>query len=273
MTYRAPVNDMLFMMRHVGQLDRAIRDGIHPDLSIDVVQDILEEAARFSRQVLAPINRSGDRHGAQWRDGIVTTAPGFKEAYQAWVAAGWNALGGPVEYGGQGLPQLLNAGCFEMWNGACLAFGIGPLLTFGGAEAVAAHGSEELKQPVSGQARRRRVDGDDEPDRAAGGLGSQRHPHPRRAVRATAAIASAARKSSSATASTISPTTSSTWCWRDCPTRRRARAESRCSWCRKCCPTAAATTSAAAASSTSSESTRARPARWSTATAAARSDG
>jgi acyl-CoA dehydrogenase len=146
MTYRAPVNEMLFMMRHVGELDCAIRDGILPDLSIDVVQDILEEAARFSRQVLAPINRSGDRHGAQLRDGIVTTAPGFKEAYQAWTAAGWNALAGPAEYGGQGLPQLLNAGCSEMWNGACLAFGVAPLLTFGGVEALAAHGCEDLKQ-------------------------------------------------------------------------------------------------------------------------------
>src|SRR5262245_9466040 len=146
MTYRAPVNEMLFMMRHVGQLDRAVREGIYPDLTTDVVQDILEEAARFSGEVLAPINRSGDRHGAQLCDGVVTTAPGFKEAYQAWIGAGWNALAGPAEYGGQGLPQLLNAGCFEMWNGACLAFSVAPLLTFGGVEALAAHGCEDLKQ-------------------------------------------------------------------------------------------------------------------------------
>jgi acyl-CoA dehydrogenase len=146
MTYRAPVKEMLFMMRHVGELERAIRDGIYPDLSIDVVENILEEAARFSAEVLAPINRSGDRHGAQLRDGVVTTAPGFKEAYQAWIGAGWNALAGPAEYGGQGLPLLLNAGCSEMWNGACLAFGVAPLLTFGGVEALAAHGCEDLKQ-------------------------------------------------------------------------------------------------------------------------------
>ena len=151
MTYRAPVNDMLFTMRHVGQLDRAIRDGIYPDLSIDVVQDILEEAARFSAEVLAPLNRTGDRDGAQLHDGIVTTAPGFKEAYQAWVTGGWNALAGSVEHGGQGLPQLLNAGCFEMWNGACLAFGVAPLLNFGGVEAVAAHGCEDLKQRYLGK--------------------------------------------------------------------------------------------------------------------------
>ena len=151
MTYRAPVNDMLFMMRHVGRLDGAMRDGIYPDLSLDLIQDILAEAARFSDEVLAPINRTGDRHGVRLHDGIVTTAPGFKEAYQAWVAGGWSALAGPAAHGGQGLPQLINAGCFEMWNGACLAFGVAPLLTFGGAEAVAAHGSEELKQRYLGK--------------------------------------------------------------------------------------------------------------------------
>jgi acyl-CoA dehydrogenase len=146
MTYRAPVNEMLFMMRHVGELDRAIEDGIYPDLSIDDVESILQEAARFSGEVLAPINRPGDRHGAQLRDGVVTTATGFKEAYQAWAGAGWNALAAPAEYGGQGLPVLLNAGCSEMWNGACLAFGVAPLLTMGGVEALSAHGSEDLKQ-------------------------------------------------------------------------------------------------------------------------------
>jgi acyl-CoA dehydrogenase len=152
MTYRAPVNEMLFMMNHVGGLERAIDDGIYPDLSVDVVRDILQEAARFSGEVLAPINRSGDRHGAQLRDdGTVTTAPGFKEAYQAWIGGGWNALAAPAEYGGQDLPLLLNAGCSEMWNGACLAFGIAPLLTSGGVEALAAHGSEDLKQRYLGK--------------------------------------------------------------------------------------------------------------------------
>src|SRR5262245_52761608 len=85
MTYRAPVNEMLFMMRHVGELERAIDDGTYADLSLDVVENILQEAARFSAEVLAPINRAGDRHGAQLRDGAVTTAPGFKDAYQAWI--------------------------------------------------------------------------------------------------------------------------------------------------------------------------------------------
>ena len=111
MTYRAPINEMLFMMRHVGGLERAIEDGIYPDLAVDDVENILQEAARFSGEVLDPINRPGDRHGAQLSEGAVTTAPGFRDAYQAWTAAGWNALAAPAEYGGQGLPVLLNAGC------------------------------------------------------------------------------------------------------------------------------------------------------------------
>src|SRR6516225_678144 len=146
MTYRAPINEMLFMMRHVGGLERAIEDGIYPDLAVDDVENILQEAARFSGEVLDPINRPGARHGAQLSDGAVTIAPGFKDAYQAWTAAGWNALAAPAEYGGQDLPVLLNAGCAEMWSGACLAFGVAPLLTMGGVEALAAHGSEDLKQ-------------------------------------------------------------------------------------------------------------------------------
>src|SRR5262249_47152465 len=146
MTYRAPVNEMLFMMRHVGELERAIEDGIYPDLAVGDVENILQEAARFSGEVLDPINRPGDHHGAQISEGAVTTAPGFRDAYQAWTAAGWNALAAPAEYGGQDLPVLLSAVCAEMWNGACLAFGVAPLLTFGGVEALAAHGCEDLKQ-------------------------------------------------------------------------------------------------------------------------------
>src|SRR5262249_53148956 len=107
MTYRAPVNEMLFMMRHIGALELAIEDGTYPDLSLDVVENILQEAARFSGEVLAPINRSGDRHGAQLHDGAVTMAPGFKDAYQAWIGGGWNALAGPAKYRGGGPPPPL----------------------------------------------------------------------------------------------------------------------------------------------------------------------
>jgi butyryl-CoA dehydrogenase len=145
MTYRAPVSDIVFTMRHVAGLDRALADGLYPDLGADLAQTILEEAGRFANDVIAPLNREGDRRGVTLNDGAITTAPGWKEAYKAWTEAGWNALPGPAEYGGQGLPTLLNSACVEMWNSASMAFGIGPVLTMGAIEALVQHGSEALK--------------------------------------------------------------------------------------------------------------------------------
>jgi len=145
MSYRAPVPDIVFTMRHVAGFDRAVGDGLYGDLSTDLARTILEEAGRFANDVIAPLNREGDRHGATIKDGVVTTAPGWKDAYKAWTEAGWNALPGPVEYGGQGLPTLLNSACVEMWNSASMAFGIGPVLTHGAIEALEAHASDDLK--------------------------------------------------------------------------------------------------------------------------------
>ncbi|MGX7706970.1 acyl-CoA dehydrogenase [Methylobacterium sp. Gmos1] len=145
MTYRAPVAEMAFTLRHVAGLDRAIAEGLHGDLTDDLVDTILEEAGRFANDVVAPLNTIGDRHGTPLKDGVVTMPPGYREAYRAWTEGGWNALPGPVEYGGQGLPILLNAACIEMWNSASMAFGLGPLLTAGGVEALSRHGSEDLR--------------------------------------------------------------------------------------------------------------------------------
>jgi acyl-CoA dehydrogenase len=151
MTYRAPVADMLFAMRHVAGLDRLIAEGLAPGLEDEMSEAILEEAAKFASERLAPLNRIGDQRGASLRDGVVTTAPGFREAYRDWAAGGWNALTGPEEFGGQGLPMLIAACCGEMWNSACMAFSLGPLLTFGAIEAIAAHGSRELKDVYLGK--------------------------------------------------------------------------------------------------------------------------
>jgi butyryl-CoA dehydrogenase len=147
MPYRAPVAEMLFTMRHVAGLDGALANGVYgEDLSLDLVESVLDEAGRFAADVIAPLNRVGDRHGTPLTDGRITMPPGWKEAYTAWTAAGWNALPGPVEYGGQGLPTLVSAPCIEMWNAAAMSFGLGPLLTMGAVEAVAHHGSAELKE-------------------------------------------------------------------------------------------------------------------------------
>src|SRR3954447_22502755 len=156
MTYRAPVPDIVFTMRHVAGLDRAVADGVYGDLSADLAETILDEAGRFASDVIAPLNREGDRHGAVFKDGQVTTAPGWKQAYKAWTEAGWNALPGPLEYGGQGVSTPLHSACVEMWNAASMAFGIGPVLTMGAIEALTTHASDDLKSRylenlVSGQ--------------------------------------------------------------------------------------------------------------------------
>ncbi|HVL74040.1 MAG TPA: acyl-CoA dehydrogenase [Beijerinckiaceae bacterium] len=146
MTFRAPVDEIVFTMRHVAGLDAAVAEGLYGDLGTDLVRSILEEAGRFATDVIAPIDRTGDLEGAVLRDGAVAMPPAFREAYRAWAQAGWNALPGPPDYGGQGLPALVNAACLEMWNGASMAFGVGPMLTYGAVEAMAAHASPELKE-------------------------------------------------------------------------------------------------------------------------------
>jgi acyl-CoA dehydrogenase len=146
MTYRAPVADIAFALKHAAGFGPALAEGVYGDLGDDVVEAVLEEAGKFATDILAPLNPIGDRHGTPFKDGAVTTAPGWKDAYRAWAAAGWNGLAAPAQWGGQELPHAVNAACIEMWNSAALAFGLGPLLTMAGVDALVAHGSDELKR-------------------------------------------------------------------------------------------------------------------------------
>jgi acyl-CoA dehydrogenase len=146
MTYRAPVSDIAFALKHAAGFRQALDDGIYGDLTEDVVDAVLEEAGKFATEEIAPLNVVGDRQGVVFKDGTVTTAPGWKEAYRAWAAAGWNGLAAPAEWGGQDLPQALNVACLEMWNSAAMAYGIGPVLTMAGVDALTAHGSEDLQR-------------------------------------------------------------------------------------------------------------------------------
>src|SRR5271165_1451017 len=100
MTYQAPVTDISFALKHAAGLNRAINDGLYGDFSEDLLDQVLEEAGRFASEVIAPLNPIGDRHGTPFRDGSVTTPPGWKEAYRAWAQAGWNGLAAPEEWGG-----------------------------------------------------------------------------------------------------------------------------------------------------------------------------
>ena len=144
MTYRAPVADIAFSLKHAARFAQARAEGVY-DLDDDVLDAVLEEAGKFATDVIAPLNRVGDKHGTPFRDGKVTTPPGWKEAYTSWAAAGWNGLASPEQWGGQGLPHAVNAACIEMWNAGSMAFGIGPVLTMAAINALAQHGSEALK--------------------------------------------------------------------------------------------------------------------------------
>ena len=145
MTYRAPINDMLLALNYGAGLKAAVEAGHYGDYDPEITAAVLEEASRFASEVLEPLDRIGDQHGAKLEDGHVTTAPGWPDAYRRWTAAGWNAVSGPENFGGQGLPLAINAACTEIWSAANVAFGLCPLLTLSAIEALAVHGSDNLK--------------------------------------------------------------------------------------------------------------------------------
>src|SRR5882724_3090145 len=144
MTYRAPVAEIAFTLKHGAGLSRTLAQG--GELTAEDVDAVLDEAGRFATDVLAPLNSVGDKFGTPFKDGAITMPPGWKVAYRDWSAAGWNAVSLPAAWGGQALPNALNAACIEMWNSASMAFGIGPVLTMGAAEALANYGTDELKK-------------------------------------------------------------------------------------------------------------------------------
>ncbi|MEY9883348.1 acyl-CoA dehydrogenase [Bradyrhizobium sp. USDA 329] len=151
MTYRAPISDMLLSLNHGAGLKAAMEAGHYGDFDTDLAAAVLEEAGKFASDVLAPLNKIGDEHGIKLSDGKVTTAPGWPDAYKRWTEGGWNAVSGPEEFGGQGLPIAINAACTEIWSAANVAFGLCPLLTASAIEALDTHGSDELKRVYLGK--------------------------------------------------------------------------------------------------------------------------
>jgi len=146
-TYHAPLAEMEFVLNEVAGLAQISKLPGFEDAAPDTVSAILEEAGKFATNVLDPLNWSGDREGAKrLDDGTVTTPAGFKEAYRQFCENGWNGLTKDPEFGGQGLPQLVQTAVEEMWHAANLAFDLCPLLTQGAVEAITLRGSDELKQ-------------------------------------------------------------------------------------------------------------------------------
>ncbi|WP_321914916.1 MULTISPECIES: acyl-CoA dehydrogenase [unclassified Paraburkholderia] len=145
MSYNAPVKDMLFVLKELAGIDAVATLPGFEDAGFDTAQAVLDECAKLSGEVIAPLNVEGDRTPSSWRDGEVTATPGFALAFRQYVEGGWQGLQHPSEFGGQALPKLIATPCIEMLNAANLSFALCPLLTDGAIEALLTAGSEELK--------------------------------------------------------------------------------------------------------------------------------
>jgi len=145
MSFTAPVKDMLFNLQHLANIDEIAAIPGFEDAGLETAQAVLEECAKFNEGMVAPLNWEGDKNPSSWKDGVVTTTPGFKEAYKQYCEGGWQSLQHPAEFGGQGLPKAIGAACGEILNAANLSFALCPLLTDGAIEALLTAGSDELK--------------------------------------------------------------------------------------------------------------------------------
>ncbi len=143
--YKAPVRDMKFVMQELLDCDSHYQKLGYDDASLDMVDAIIGEAAKFTEQVIAPINQSGDEQGCTWTEGDVTTPNGFKDAYQQYVDGGWPTLAQNVDFGGQGLPHSLNTAINEFFSGANHSFAMYPGLSHGALATIEEHGSDLQK--------------------------------------------------------------------------------------------------------------------------------
>ena len=144
-SYTAPLKDMQFVLTELAGIDKVAALPGYEEAAADVVEAILDESAKFTSGVLAPLNFSGDQEGVRWADKAVTMPKGFKEAYSQFVDNGWNALSCNPEHGGQGLPKVVSAAVQEMWKSSNMAFSLCPLLTLGAIEALELAGTDVQK--------------------------------------------------------------------------------------------------------------------------------
>lgn len=144
--YNAPLRDMRFVLDELWTDDGFGDLPALAEFTPDLTSAILEEAGRFTREVLLPLNRSGDEEGCTLENGVVRTPAGFSQAYRQFAEAGWASLAADAEWGGQGLPERVNKLVEEMSCSTNLSFGLYAGLTHGGAIALEAHGSDVLKQ-------------------------------------------------------------------------------------------------------------------------------
>ena len=144
--YKAPLRDMRFLLNEVYGIGDLTSELGFEDVNEELVDAILEEAAKLSEQVLLPLNASGDAEGCHYENGVVRTPKGFPEAYRAFREGGWTSVCSDPEYGGQGLPESVGKAVEEMTCSSNMSFGLYPGLTHGATLAIRAYASDELKQ-------------------------------------------------------------------------------------------------------------------------------
>ena len=146
--YRVPLRDMSFLLYEVFKTDEMWQNSpvLAERVDRDTADAILQECAKIAEQEIAPISRQGDEIGVSFNEGKVTTAPGYKEAFNTYAEGGWTALGGDPEFGGMGMPKVITALHEEMLCSADISFSLYPGLTAGAALSLAKHGSDELRE-------------------------------------------------------------------------------------------------------------------------------
>ncbi|MCA1910166.1 MAG: acyl-CoA dehydrogenase [Magnetospirillum sp.] len=145
MTYAAPLADIKFVLENVAELGKVTALPAFAEATPDLVESILEEAAKIAADTLAPLNKVGDNDGAKLVDGKVVVSPGWTEAWNVLVEGGWNGLPFSPDHGGMGLPNVLNTAIHEMWQAANMAFTLCPMLTQGAVNAIDSYGTDDQK--------------------------------------------------------------------------------------------------------------------------------
>ncbi|APG63601.1 acyl-CoA dehydrogenase [Sphingorhabdus lutea] len=146
MSFTAPTQEQLFVLKHIAQIDQLAGHNAFSDASEDMVQAIVEGIGDFAAGEFAPLNRVGDMVGAQMKDGRVVMPQGYRDAYQHYVQNGWGTINAPAEFGGQGLPFTLAMAALDSLGAANMAFTLCPILSVGSIEAILHHGSDAQKE-------------------------------------------------------------------------------------------------------------------------------
>lgn len=144
--YTPPLASIQYLLRHITPVDALSRLPAYAHVDLSLAEAVVGEAARFTSEVLGPLNEVGDHVGSQLVNGRVVTPPGFRDAYKAFVDGGWVGIDLPLEVGGQALPRVVQTAIAEMVNGACISFGMLPLMERAASKVLLAHAEPGLKE-------------------------------------------------------------------------------------------------------------------------------